>query len=273
MGHQVGDQVLQEVASRLRQCVKARDLICRMGGDEFTSVLSFPGNVELAPANAERVAQRILKQLSAPYELEQRSVYLSASIGIALFPEDGQSANELLKNADMAMYHAKSSGRNNVQFFNDAMRQKAIRQLEMVNDLHQALPGKQFSVEFQPQFDCQSHRCTSVEALLRWHHPEKGKVNPAEFIPVLEETGLINAAGRWVLQQSCQQLATWRANGIELEHVAVNVSGAQFADPDFVLMVRDIALDAGIEPHQLELELTETILMEDADHTLQTLKS
>lgn len=270
-GHPVGDQVLQEVGNRLRQCVKARDLICRMGGDEFTAVLTFPGNPELAPGNAERVAQRILKKLSAPYPLEQRSVHISASVGIALFPLDGNNATELLKNADMAMYHAKSR-RNRVEFFNDAMRQKAIAQLEMVNDLHLALPDGQFTVVFQPQVDCHSYCCTSVEALLRWQHPVKGLINPSDFIPVLEETGLINAVGRWVLHQACLQMAHWQAAGIKLQYIAVNVSGAQFADPNFIQMVCDITRETGIAPGQLELELTETILMEDADQALETLQ-
>ena len=269
-GHPVGDQVLQEVADRLRQCVKGRDLICRMGGDEFTAVLTFPGNPERASGNAERVAQRILQKLSAPYPLQQRSVHISASIGIALFPVDGNNATELLKNADMAMYHAKSR-RNRMEFFNDAMRQKAISQLEMVNDLHLALPDSQFSVVFQPQFDCHSYCCSSVEALLRWQHPSKGLINPSDFIPVLEETGLINAVGRWVLHQACLQMARWQAAGLSLQYIAVNVSGAQFADPDFIQMVCEITQETGIAPCQLELELTETILMEDADQALETL--
>ncbi|MBM95777.1 MAG: hypothetical protein CMI09_08015 [Oceanospirillaceae bacterium] len=272
LGHQVGDQVLQEVAARLRQCVKARDLICRMGGDEFTAVLTFPGNSELAPGNAERVAQRILKQLSAPYKLEQRSVHISASIGIALFPDDGHTATELLKNADMAMYHAKNAGRNNAKFYDDAMRQKAISQLEMVNDLHQALPAGQLSLRFQPQFDCKTKRCTSVEALLRWNHPTKGAIGPAEFIPVLEETGLINPIGQWVLEQACKHLKEWQTLNIGINRVAVNVSGAQFSDPLFLQTVQEAVSHAGLEPRQLELELTETILMKDVEHTLQQLE-
>lgn len=272
LGHQVGDQVLQEVAVRLRQCVKARDLICRMGGDEFTAVLTFPGNSELAPGNAERVAQRILKQLSAPYQLEQRNVHISASIGISLFPDDGQNATELLKNADMAMYHAKNAGRNNAKFYDDAMRQKAVRQLEMVNDLHQALPGGQLNIRFQPQFDCQTQRCSSVEALLRWQHPTKGDVGPADFIPVLEETGLINPVGRWVLEQACHHLKQWLEQGVNIKCIAVNVSGAQFADPMFLHTIQDVVNQEGLDPSYLELEITETVLMKDVEHTLQLLE-
>lgn len=271
-GHPAGDQVLRDVAQRLRRCVKAKDLVCRMGGDEFTAALNFSGDPGIAPVNAQRVAHRILRQLSLPYQLDQRAVHISASIGIALYPSDGNSETELLKNADMAMYHAKSAGRNNVQFFDDKMRQKAIYMLELENDLHQAMSNQQLSLSYQPQFQSTTRQAHSVEALIRWHHPTRGHVDPGIFVSILEETGLIIPVGRWVLHKACHQLAIWQQQGIGFKQIAVNVSSAQFADPDFVRDVRETIIDAGILPSQLELELTESLLMKDDNYGMTTLK-
>lgn len=273
MGHPAGDLVLKEVASRLLNSVKHKDLVCRMGGDEFTIALTPQPNIKMAGDVANYVGQRILNLLSRPYFVNEQEVFLSGSIGIAVYPQDGRTVTELLKNADMAMYHAKDLGRNNLQFFMLSMNEKAKSQLELENDLRHALGRNEFVLHYQSQHATDSSVAVAAEALLRWNHPTKGLLPPNHFIPVLEDSGLIVNVGQWVLKQACEQFVQWHQQDLGLQRIAVNVSARQFHQVDFLNMVRDTIRQTGIEGHQLELELTESILMQDLDHTLKILNS
>lgn len=270
MGHPAGDAVLQEVANRLRSCVKKNDFICRMGGDEFTLAIDAQPKREVA-SNARNVAERILQVLNEPYILGKHEVFLSGSIGVAIYPDDATSVIELIKRADMAMYRAKELGRNNVQFFDHSMNQQALEQLVLENDLRHALERQQLELYYQPQYCTVTQQPIAVEALLRWHHPERGLVPPSVFIPIIEDTGLIEPIGRWVLNQACQQLAQWQQQQLNLQRVAVNVSARQFKQADFASMVLQAIEDSGIHTYELELEITESILIDDVEHTLNTL--
>lgn len=273
MGHPAGDLVLQDVAKRLSSSVKQSDLVCRMGGDEFTIALSPQADAQKAAEVALYVGQRILHRLSQPYFVDKQEVYLSGSIGIAIYPQDGLSVTELLKNADMAMYHAKELGRNNIQFYKVAMNERAKIQLELENDLRHALERNELELYFQSQHATDSGVAVAAEALLRWNHPSKGLMAPAQFIPILEDSGLIVSVGQWVLEQACRQFARWHQQGLGLQRVAVNVSARQFHQKDFVSMVDHTIKQSGIEAHQLELELTESILIQDLEQTLNTLNA
>ena len=271
MGHPAGDQVLKEVAQRLQQCTKKDDMVCRMGGDEFTVALAGSKDSNKAADTAVKVAERILHTVSRPYILGQREVFVSASIGISIYPYDGGSVIELLKNSDMAMYHAKSLGRDNVQFFDHKMNEKAVELLEMENDLRHALARDELELYYQPQFQAGSGKAVAAEGLLRWNHPRRGLIPPGIFIPIIEDTGLITPIGQWVLEQACQQFAHWHRAGVSLQRIAVNVSARQFRQDDFIDIVKNAIAKAGIRPDQLELELTESILIDDIEHTLDAL--
>lgn len=271
MGHPAGDQVLKQVAQRLRNCTKKQDLVCRMGGDEFTIGIGEQFDDNTAADTAIKVAERVLHALSKPYTVNQREMFLSASIGIAVYPNDGTSVIELLKNSDIAMYHAKSLGRDNVQFFNQKMNEKAMELLELENDLRHAQSRQELVLYYQPQYQSRNARAVAAEALLRWRHPQKGLISPAVFIPIIEDTGMIVPIGQWVLEEACQQFARWQQQGLTLQRIAVNVSARQFKQDDFIDMVKNAVAKAGIRPDQLELELTESILMDDIAHTLAAL--
>lgn len=271
MGHPTGDQVLKEVAERLSHCVKKHDLVCRMGGDEFTVAIGSQHDGEAAANTAIKVGERILHALHQPFKLGQREVFISASIGISIYPHDGDSVIELLKNADMAMYHAKEQGRDNVQFFDQRMNQKAVELLELENDLRHALARNELELYFQPQYRSHDATVVGAEALLRWNHSQKGLVSPGVFIPIMEDTGLIIPIGQWVLEQACLKFSAWKAHNIQIERIAVNVSVRQFKQLDFIQVVETAIEKAGIRPEQLELELTESILIDDLEHTLEVL--
>ena len=271
MGHPAGDQVLKQVAQRLRNCTKKHDLVCRIGGDEFTVAIGEQTDNEKAADTAVKVAERILHALNRPYILGQREVFISASIGISIYPHDGGSVIELLKNSDMAMYHAKDLGRDNVQFFNEKMNQKAVELLELENDLRHALGRNELELYYQPQYQSSNGKAVAAEALLRWNHPTKGLISPGLFIPIIEDTGLIVPIGQWVLEQACQHFADWKNKALDLQRIAVNVSARQFKQDDFLQIVKDAIFKAGIRPDQLELELTESILIDDIEHTLEAL--
>lgn len=273
MGHPAGDDVLQQVAGRLRHCVKRKDLVSRMGGDEFTVAIADQTSHAAAADTAVIVADRILAALQKSFKLNQREVFITASIGISIFPNDGDSVIELLKNADMAMYHAKDMGRDNMQFFTASMNRKAVQMLELENDLRHALAREEMEVYFQPQYQTATSKMIGAEALLRWNHPSKGQISPAVFIPIVEDTGMIVPIGQWVLETACQKFVEWRDSGeTTLERIAVNVSARQFRNDGFLSVVKDIIVRTGIRPSQLELELTESILMDDVELALQMLQ-
>jgi diguanylate cyclase (GGDEF)-like protein/PAS domain S-box-containing protein len=269
MGHAVGDKLLVEAARRLRHNLRNSDIVARFGGDEFVVVLT---DVDDAAA-AARVADKILRALATPYLIDERELHSTASIGIAFFPGDGNDADTLLKNADTAMYHAKSLGRNNLQFFTAEMNQAAVKRLTLDHELRVAMEGRQFVLHYQPQLDGPSGRPVAVEALVRWQHPRNGLLAPSEFISVAEETGLILQLGEWVLDEACRQLRAWRDAGLTGLVMAVNLSAHQLRAPTLVPSVADVLKKYALSGSELELEVTESVAMHDPDASIKTLKA
>ena len=273
LGHAAGDRMLKEVATRLRACVDSDDTVARMGGDEFTLLLQSQSQREVALTRAIHVGEQILASLAQPFVLEGREFFVTASIGIALSPQDGNELSQLMKNADTAMYHAKERGKNNFQFYQADMNASALQRLELESDLRHALEQNEFRLYYQPQFSGDGKRLTGAEALLRWLHPQRGLVPPNDFIPVLEELGLVVQVGDWVLRESCRQLAEWHEAKIRVPKISVNLSARQFAEGDLDRRIAQIIEQSGVAPACLELELTESILMEDVANAMQTLTS
>ena len=271
LGHAAGDVMLKEVARRLNDCVRDSDTVARMGGDEFTILL--PGLVdrEKAMAAAIHVAEKILAVLAPAFVLQEREFFISASIGLALYPQDGVEPNALLKNADTAMYHAKSIGKDTFQFYQAEMNARASERVSLESDLRHALQDDVLQLHYQPQFDCVSGRLTGAEALLRWTHPERGAISPAVFVPIAEEIGLIGALGDWVMDQACRQMALWRDAGCPLPRLSINLSARQFTDGHLAAQVGGVLERHRLEPSTIELELTESVLLQDVDETMQTL--
>jgi diguanylate cyclase (GGDEF)-like protein/PAS domain S-box-containing protein len=271
LGHAAGDRMLKDVAIRLSACVDGDDTVARMGGDEFTLLLQPRATREGALNRAIHVAEQILSSLARPFVLEGREFFVTASIGIALAPQDGEELSQLMKNADTAMYHAKERGKNNFQFYQADMNASALERLELESDLRHAQEQGQFVLHYQPQFSGDGRRLTGVEALLRWNHPRRGLVPPDEFIPVLEELGLVVQVGDWVLDEACRQLKAWHEEKIRIPKISVNLSARQFAEGDLHTRIAAILAGSGIPPACLELELTESILMRDVASAMQTL--
>ncbi len=273
LGHAAGDRMLKDVAVRLAACVAEDDTVARMGGDEFTLLLQ-PRNTRAGALNrAIHVAEQILASLAQPFVLQGREFFVTASIGIALAPQDGNELSQLMKNADTAMYHAKERGKNNFQFYQAEMNATALQRLELESDLRHALEQGQFTLYYQPQLASDGKRLTGVEALLRWNHPRRGLVAPYEFIPVLEELGLIVQVGDWVIAEACRQLKAWHEAMVRVPKVSVNLSARQFGDGQLGMRISRILSESGLPPACLELELTESILMRDISETLQMLAS
>jgi diguanylate cyclase (GGDEF)-like protein/PAS domain S-box-containing protein len=270
LGHQKGDQLLQQVAERLRSCVARGDTVARLGGDEFVILLENSGQKPFRPAEGARiVSERILARLGEPYVLSGYLHHSTCSIGVTLFGENSAaSVSELLKQADLAMYQAKAAGRNAVCFFDPEMQVVATANATMATDLRQAWREGQFLVDYQPQVNAHGHT-TGVEALLRWRHPHRDMVPPGDFISTAEETALIIPIGRWVLEQACELLAQWarRPDRAHLS-IAVNVSVRQVRHPDFVDEVMQVVKSSGIAPHKLKLELTESLLADGIEVTV-----
>ena len=269
LGHALGDLLLKSVAERLCACVRRSDTVARLGGDEFVVVL-LGVHREL---DTTLVAKEILERLSQPFDIEGRDIYTSTSIGIAVYPRDGHDAGTLLKNADMAMYVAKDRGRNTYQFYTDEMNRRAAELLTLETSLHLALKRGELFLQYQPQVDLAQGRITGVEALLRWRHPEHGLIPPGRFIPISEETDLILPIGEWVLRTACRQGRAWQTAGVPPLRMAVNLSGRQFKQPGFTDLVQRILRETGMPPQLLELELTESMMMEDADETVNRLRA
>jgi diguanylate cyclase (GGDEF)-like protein/PAS domain S-box-containing protein len=269
LGHQKGDQLLQQVAERLRSCVARGDTVARLGGDEFVILLENSGAKPFEPAaGARAVSERILAKLGEPYELSGYMHHSTCSIGVTLFGRAPWSVSELLKQADLAMYQAKSAGRNAVRFFDPGMQAVVTANAALATDLRQAWREGQFLVDYQPQVGADG-RMIGVEALLRWRHPQRDMVPPAHFISTAEETSLIVPIGRWVLEQACMQLAEWAKDPARAHlSIAVNVSVRQFRDPDFVDEVMTVIRQHDIVPHKLKLELTESLLAEGIEVTV-----
>lgn len=259
LGHHVGDELLVEAATRMRGCVRESDTVARLGGDEFVVLLEMLDQA----AHCILVAEKILQVLEAPFNLAQQTVFISASIGIALYPLAGETVETLMRNADTAMYQAKEAGRGRYSLYSREMSVTASGRLRTENALRQALEQEQFELWYQPLYEAQGGRLLHFEALLRWNRPGLGRISPADFVPLLEETGLIIPVGAWVLRSACHQAAAWRDQGLEPARVAVNLSTRQFNDPDLVDKIMKALREASLEPERLELELTESCLVED----------
>ncbi|MCX7897875.1 MAG: EAL domain-containing protein [Rhodocyclaceae bacterium] len=272
LGHQIGDLFLIEVAYRIKASVRESDVVARLGGDEFVVLLTRIA----AQEDAARVAQKILAALNAPFELDAQRLHSSPSIGIALFPSDGDTSSSLLKNADSAMYHAKERGRNQIQFFSPAMNAAAAARLELEHALREAWENKAFVLFYQPQLCARTRIIDCAEVLLRWFHPQRGAIAPSRFVPLAEDLGLINALGSWVIEEACRQLARWKEQGLAIERLAINLSAHQLRDPNFVETVHSTLQRFGIAPQQIELEITETVAMAEPERAigqLQTLRA
>ncbi|HEV7510997.1 MAG TPA: EAL domain-containing protein [Candidatus Acidoferrum sp.] len=267
LGHTVGDKLLQSVASRLVACVRRSDTVSRLGGDEFVVLLYQVEHAE----DAAFISKKILSSLAEPFSIDQKHLDISASIGVSTYPGDGQDAESLLHKADTAMYAAKKLGRNNCQFFKAAMQARILERQSLEGSLRHALSRNEFTLHYQPKIDLKTGKIAGVEALLRWKHPRRGLISPLQFVPIAEDTGLIVPIGQWVLLQACQQSRAWMDAGIPPVRIAVNVSAAEFMAKDFLSGVRAALISTGVDPHNLELELTETVLMRDAESAVRIL--
>ncbi len=265
-GHPLGDKLLIKIVKRLQDCVRDADTICRQGGDEFIIILTNIKDIN----DISRIAQNMLDAVLKPIEIENQRFHTSASIGITLFPNDGDDFDTLLKNADTAMYQAKDSGRNAYRFFTARMNEDVIGQMLLHSQLRSALEEKQFQLHYQPQIDLGNGRVVGMEALIRWHHPEQGTISPARFIPVAEASGLIIPIGEWVLEEACKQARIWQQNGQPLFKVAVNLSALQFKRGNILDTVTKALERSGLPPNMLELELTESILLQDMEGAIKT---
>jgi diguanylate cyclase (GGDEF)-like protein/PAS domain S-box-containing protein len=264
LGHAAGDDILREMARRLRSSLRDSDTVSRVGGDEFVIVLR---HVQ-AVADIPFTTGKLMAEMSAPVVIAGRELRVTPSIGVSVFPNDSEDPTKLLSYADAAMYHAKANGRRNVQFYAAAMSATLQARLKLESDLHQALARNELELHYQPRVDFRSGTVIGYEALLRWHHPEDGLVAPATFIPIAEDSGLIMPIGEWVIHEACQQMKRWRESGFAVNCVAVNLSARQFFDRQLPERVRTALADAGLEPQSLELEITESILMANTEETL-----
>jgi len=267
LGHGAGDKLLKEAAGRLRSCVRASDTVGRLGGDEFAAILS-----ELAkPGDAGLVAQKIIDVFKRPFDLEGKETYVTASVGVTLYPGDSDNAEALVVNADAAMYRAKQQGRNNYQYFTRDMNERALQRVQMEAALRRALEREEFRLFYQPKADLVTGKICGFEALLRWQHPDKGMVLPGDFIPVLEETGLIVQAGEWVLRTACVQIKAWQEAGLKVPPISVNLSARQFEQKNLKDAVGQILGGTKVDPSLIEFEITESLLMNDPEGAARTL--
>jgi diguanylate cyclase (GGDEF)-like protein len=268
-GHAAGDSLLRQAAERLVSSVRESDTVARLGGDEFTVILEGGHRVE----DAGRVATKVISALSTPYQLGHHEVVVTCSIGIATYPIDGDNVDELLKGADIAMYSAKAAGRNTYQYFTRELRERTTERIALIDGLRRALDeGDQLELVYQPKIDVEAGAVSGLEALLRWNHPELGRVLPSKFIPLAEETDLIIPMGEWVLDRACSQMRAWRAAGLPDMTVAVNVSSRQFRMGNLVETVATSLAAAGLSPRYLEIEVTEGTLLADVELTRRSLE-
>ena len=268
LGHAVGDRLLKSVAQRLTSAIRSSDTVSRQGGDEFVALLS-----EVADEDAVAVlADKICKAVTAPYSLDEQDLHIGVTIGISVYPDDGEEPETLIRHADVAMYHGKTDGGDRYQFFRPEMNARAIQRQEIEGDLRLALERKEFQLYYQAQVALQTGGIIGVEALIRWHHPVRGLLLPGVFMPIAEACGVIVPIGRWVLREACRQTQAWLDAGLALQVVAVNISAMEFKRDDFLVDVRAALHDANLASHHLELELTETVLMKNAESTLPMLQ-
>jgi diguanylate cyclase (GGDEF)-like protein/PAS domain S-box-containing protein len=261
LGHPIGDKLLRSIARRLVNCVRGSDTVSRQGGDEFVVLLSEVEHSE----DAAITARRMLQTVAEAHSIDHHDLHVTASIGVSICPDDGQNSETLIKNADTAMYQAKENGRQSYQFFKPAMNVRAVERQSIEECLRRALERKEFGLHYQPKINLKTGEICGAEALIRWTHPARGVISPVVFIPIAEDSGLIRPIGNWVLREACQQAHSWLASGLSTGTVAVNISGMQFRDRDFLEGVFTILEETGLDPKFLELELTESVLMKHAE--------
>ena len=278
LGHSLGDELLKAVAARLQSCLRSEDHVlraikagnvslARLGGDEFVIILRDVGSEEAAAS----VASRIISSLANPFSWEGHQFVVTPSIGVAIYPQHGKTTDELLMNADSAMYKAKTAGRNAYRFYSDTMKVRSLHRLEMEDEIRRAIDNQHFELFYQPIIDIASWTIVGAEALLRWNHAKRGWISPADFIPVAEETGLILPLGKWVVQAACEQIAAWQHTRLSKINISVNVSSQQMHSDDLVAIVQNAVSDAGISAELLGLEITESLLMRDTEATIEAL--
>ena len=261
LGHHVGDEMLREIAARIRRVLRDTDTLSRIGGDEFTVLLETLRH----PDDAASVAEKILEVIKKPVQIGTYELGTTASVGIALYPEDGSDANSLIKNADSAMYLAKSEGKNSYRYYTKKLSDDVHRRMQIEHDLRNAIERGELSLVYQPQYDLQTQRVVAAEALLRWNHGAEGQISPSEFIPIAEDSGIIVPIGEWVFMSACREFMRWKAMGLQIGSIAINVSSVQFNQADVVKRFRTIVEAVGIDPQRVEIEITERYIME---HTL-----
>ena len=264
-GHDVGDQLLKSVAERLSVCMRDSDVLARLGGDEFVVVCPSLATQDSIAA----IVQRIQAVFTDPFELEGRQVYTSASIGIAVYPDDSLDATTLFRCADTAMYQAKNEGRAQFRFFSPELNQKIMQRVELENSLRQGLEKQEFFLHYQPLWDLKTSKMAGVEVLLRWQSSDYGLMQPSTFISLLEDSGLINNVGEWVLRTACTQMREWTIAEHRDLKMAVNISGKQMKHPRFLEMLTTIIQETGVDPHNLELEFTESVIMDNVENTVE----
>jgi diguanylate cyclase (GGDEF)-like protein len=267
LGHDAGDELLKIMARRLAGLLRSVDIVARLGGDEFVIVV----NDCLDPATLSKVASRVLTVLCEPLRLAERAVQVSASVGIALYPSDGTDSITLLKNADAAMYLAKSRGKNNFQFFTTQLAQRAARHFALEGELRQAAPRDELRLHYQPRYRVAGGAMSGMEALLRWNHPTRGLIPPGDFIDLAEESGLIVPIGRWVMEEACRQIRAWREQGLNPPRCAINLSVRQFCNEALVDELHAALSSSALESQALEVEITESVLMGDPERARQVL--
>jgi diguanylate cyclase (GGDEF)-like protein/PAS domain S-box-containing protein len=269
LGHPIGDRLLHSVAKRLVDCVRYSDTVSRQGGDEFVVLLSEVEHAE----DAAITARRMLQKVAEAHSIDRHDLHVTTSIGLSVYPYDGRDAETLIKNADTAMYQAKENGRHSYQFFKEAMNIRAVERQSIEESLRRGLERQEFSLHYQPVIDLKTWNITGAEALLRWTHPTRGPVSPAQFIPVAEDCGLILPIGNWVLREACRQARSWIDSGLPLRTIAVNISAMEFRNESFLQGVFSILEETGLDPRALELELTESVLMKRAESAEAILKA
>ncbi len=269
LGHAAGDTLLKRTAERIRDSVREADQVGRHGGDEFVVLLRDIG----APADAATVGRKLVKELAKPFEVEGHNVYAGASVGISIFPDDGRDAADLLKKADTAMYQAKEEGRGRFAFFKQSMNVEMNRRVTLDRELRQALERNEFVLFFQPQVDLRTGRVCSAEALLRWRHPHRGLLTPSHFIELAEDTGLIEKLGLWAMREACQQHGRWRAEGVDIPRVSVNVSARQLRQKEFVPTVDYTMVATRMAPNSLEVEVTESLILDGGETAINALRA
>ncbi|HLC19243.1 MAG TPA: EAL domain-containing protein, partial [Thermodesulfobacteriota bacterium] len=267
MGHAAGDELLKSVAERLKTIHREYDTVARFGGDEFIILVHDLDGIECLGT----IVEKIFASFKAPFLLKDHEIHVTPSMGVSVYPDDGEDAETLVKNADIAMYRAKDDGRNNYKLYTPAMNTRTFERLRLTNELHRAIEKEEFVLHYQPQIECRSGAIVGVEALVRWNRPAS-MVPPSEFIPLAEETGLIVPLGEWILRTACTEIRTWQTLGLKDARVAVNISARQFKHPEFIETVGSILRETGIEPCSVELELTESMIMEKAERSIEWLR-